>query len=228
MPVFAFSSRPEQGPGQTAGDKENASHQKSVPRCYKQNNDVGAAETTTPRRRTFRDSVVIGAGASRQLPKLDNSPPDEDSAPFLKVASAATTSQRSHSGGSSDSGFGGVATSPVSIADSGTGKVTDPAVATPGATAGARVISAPEAFSSALEADSTANGGTISEQAGQDRGVSGGGGGKKKPRWGFRMARAVFSPGASLTPKREAVGADPPSDNSEDFHCDAWVALPFE
>ncbi|CAM9307977.1 unnamed protein product [Ascophyllum nodosum] len=28
------------------------------------------------------------------------------------------------------------------------------------------------------------------------------------------MARAVFSPGASLTPKREALGADPPSDNT--------------
>lgn len=55
---------------------------------------------------------------------------------------------------------------------------------------------------------------TAKEQPAQGRES---GTGKKKARWSFRMARAVFSPGAALTPKSKDVDSKKPSDAVIDF-----------
>lgn len=192
MTVFAFPSgrkhqQQQQSPGQALGEKENASHQTNGARFITSNSNKDVAEVLP-----WKRSPMATPGSGR--PPLESILPDEDSAsPIPVVASSVHLDMAASPTHGSEGCFPTDSDTSEHHLRSplrGSGEVGESEVPLTPAMAAAK--------------DQSAHGKESST-------------GKKKARWSFRMARAVFSPGAALTTKPKDVDFKKSSDAAIDF-----------
>lgn len=192
MTVFAFPSgrkhqQQQQVPGQALGEKENASHQTNGTRFITSSSNKDVAEAIP-----WKRSPMTTPGSGR--PPLESILPDEDSASATPVVSSSV-----HLDLAASPTHGSEGCFPT---ESDTSEHSSRSPLRESGEVGGSAVPLTPAMAAAKDQSAQ----------GRESGT-----GKKKARWSFRMARAVFSPGAALAPKSKDVDYKKPSDAAIDF-----------